>query len=146
MPSLQNFWSETRQLVSMQRIFILAGVLNIAGIPLFSLGFTNRYLVELYPSVFSMFGLYTIILWGIAYIVAAPRYGRFPGIVLVFALEKLGYGLTWLPWIVRHGGDLGAIFERSWLTGVFYVIYGPIDLGFGLFFVWVFIQHRKGAS
>ena len=118
----------------------------IAGIPLFSLGFTNRYLVELYPSVFSMFGLYTIILWGIAYIVAAPRYERFPGLVLVFALEKLGYGLTWLPWIVRHGEELGTIFERSWLTGIFYVIYGPIDLGFGLFFAWVFIRLRKGKS
>ncbi len=126
--------------------FILAGVLNIAGIPLFSLGFTNRYLVELYPSVFSMFGLYTIILWGIAYIVAAPRYERFPGLVLVFALEKLGYGLTWLPWIARHGGELGAIFERSWITGAFYVIYGPIDLGFGLFFAWMFVQLRKRAS
>jgi hypothetical protein len=121
-------------------VFIVAGVLNIVGIPLFSLGFTNSYLVELYPEVFSTFSLFTIMLWGLAYLVVANRYRELPLIVLVFALEKLGYGITWLPWLARHGSELGAILDRSWLTGTFYCIYGPIDLGFGLVFAWAYFK------
>ena len=42
--------------------------------------------------------------------------------------------------------ELGLILDRSWLTGFFYVIYGPIDLGFGLVFAWVYLRIRRGAA
>ncbi|MBA3530765.1 MAG: hypothetical protein H0T73_02435 [Ardenticatenales bacterium] len=124
------------------RGFQLAGLMNILGIPFFSLGFTNRYLTELYPEVFSTFGLIVIILWGLAYIAVAQSYLQVRTLIAVFAIEKLVYVISWVFWLMAHGAELPTIMANSPITGMFYVIYGLNDLLFGLFFAWVAWRQR----
>lgn len=125
--------------------FLLAGLMNILAVPLFSLGLTNRYLSELSPQVFSQFGLGMIMVWGAAYVAVAWRFREVRWLVAVFAIEKLIYTVSWFVWLAAHAGQLGAIYGRSPLTGVFYTIYGPNDLLFGLFFAYVFIRTGRAA-
>ena len=129
------------------RGFVAAGAVNILGVLLFSKGLTNAYLSELDPQVFSTFGLKVIIVWGLAYLAVGRCYREaYPTgsgqavrwVVAVFTLEKLLYFAAWVIWMSKHRSDLGAIFEASPLTGTFYVIYGPNDLLFAVFFGWVF--------
>lgn len=125
--------------------FVVAGAVNILGVLLFSKGLTNAYLSELDPQVFSTFGLKVIIVWGLAYLAVAGCYREAKWVVAVFALEKLLYFAAWVIWMSGHRSELGAIFDASPLTGAFFVIYGPNDLLFGIFFAWVFLRvHRAG--
>lgn len=117
------------------RGFVAAGLMNVLGVLVFSRAFTNDYLTDLHPGVFSRFGLLVVVLWGLAYLATARVYRAAPAIVLVFAVEKAVYAATWFVWLAGHGGDFGAIWRRDPLTAVFYAIYGPNDLLFGLFFL-----------
>ena len=118
--------------------FLAAGLMNLTAVPLFSLGLTNTYLGELSPQVFSQFGLGMIMVWGAAYISVAWRFRDVRWLIGVFAVEKLIYSVTWFVWLAGH--QLGAVYERSTLTGVFYTIYGPNDILFMLFFGYVFVK------
>ena len=73
--------------------FLLAGAVNFGGVLLFSQGLTNAYLSELYPQVFSTFGLVVILLWGLAYVATAGIYRQARWLVGVFAVEKLATGI-----------------------------------------------------
>jgi hypothetical protein len=117
--------------------FIAAGLMNVVGVLIFSGGFTNDELVALSPNVFSRFGLLMIIVWGLAYISVARSYRAVPALVLVFALEKAIYVATWFIWLSNHGGEFSSIYARDPKTAIFYAIYGPNDLIFGLFFAYV---------
>lgn len=125
--------------------FWAAGAVNIQGVLLFSFGFTNDYLSELFPSVMSPFGLILILLWGFAYISVAKNFERVRGLVAVFAVEKMVYVISWIIWIYMNFGRLPEIFNQSAFTGLFYVIYGPNDFLFGVFFAWVFWDMRRNA-
>lgn len=114
--------------------FRLAGAMNVFGVLIFSLGFTNHQLTALSPVVFSPFGLLCIILWGLAYVAISKGYEAVPYLSAVFAVEKLVYVVTWISWMGRFGGDLPRLFRESPLTATFFVIYGPNDLLFGIFF------------
>jgi hypothetical protein len=116
--------------------FVAAGFMNIVGMLLFSKGLTNDYLIELSPNVFNRFGLLCVTLWGLAYLGTARGFRAAPALVLVFAVEKAVYTLTWFVWLADHGSSFGTIWERDPLTAIFYVIYGPNDLLFGIFFAW----------
>jgi hypothetical protein len=126
-PSLQKWIS---------RGYVLAGAMNILGILFFSKGFTNLYLSKLYPEIFSPFGLLMIILWGLAYIAVASHWQNLRRIAIVFSLEKLVYGLTWIFWIAQNRSDLGHVFEFAPMTALFYMIYGINDFLFMGFFLW----------
>ncbi|MEM7584252.1 MAG: hypothetical protein AAF560_12765 [Acidobacteriota bacterium] len=124
------------------RGFQLAGAVNIVGILLFSLAFTNPHIAEQSPQVFSTFGQGAVILWGLAYLACAHCYRAAKWIVAVFAVEKLVYFGTWVAWLSGRGAEFASVFEVSPLTGAFFAIYGPNDLLFGLFFGWVFFRVR----
>lgn len=124
------------------RGFWLGGAVNLLGVLLFSKAFTNSYLTELDPQVFSRFGLVVICVWGLAYCAAAGCYRDARWIVGVFVVEKLVYFVAWLRWMGENGSRMGEIFDTSPLTGTFYAIYGPNDLLFGIFFAWVFYATR----
>ena len=124
--------------------FLLAAAVNVFGILLFSQGLTNAYLRELDPQVFSIFGLLCILLWGLAYVATAKIYRQAKWLVAVFAVEKLVYFSAWVLWMSRYGSELPIIFEMSPLTWAFYVIYGPNDLIFAIFFGWVFFKVHRG--
>ena len=125
---------------SIQVGFLLAGLVNIIGILIFSLGFTNTYLMRLYPQVFSFFGLVVIILWGLAYIAVSKSYHRVRWLIGVFSVEKLVYTISWILWLSQN--NLVSVFEKSLMTGLFYASYGLLDIVFGIFFLWVFFKRE----
>jgi hypothetical protein len=126
--------------------FWAAGAFNVLGVLAFSRAGTNTYLSELYPDVFSGFGLLCVVLWGLAYVAAGGK--RLPAAELsaVFALEKAVYVGTWVVWLARHGGTLPAVWDRDPLTATFYAIYGAGDLAFGLFFAWAAWRARTKSG
>jgi hypothetical protein len=117
--------------------FVAAGLMNIAGILVFSKAFTNEYMTSLSPNILSQFGMFCIVLWGLAYLAVARSYPAVPVLVLVFAVEKALYTSSWFVWLANHGSEFGTIWERDPLTAIFFAIYGPNDLLFGLFFAYV---------
>lgn len=123
--------------------FILAGIVNIAGVLLFTQAFTSPVLAETYPAVFSDFGMIAIMLWGLAYIAMANHYQQVPWMAMVFFIEKMVYVISWVVWICADNTDLAMLLEQSPLQGLFFVIYGANDLLFGCVFLWAFLDARK---
>ncbi|TKB48838.1 hypothetical protein FCL40_09345 [Ferrimonas sediminicola] len=128
--------------VWISRAFVAAGIINIAGVLLFSRGLTNDTLWQWDPVLFSPFGLLLIMLWGGAYIAASSRYLQLPGLSLVFAAEKLLYVVAWCVWLSNHGSQLPQLFEQQWLTGLFFSVYGLNDALFMLIFLYAFYRAR----
>ncbi len=120
---------------------IAAGFSNIAGVLVFSKFFTNPYIPVAAPSVMSSFGLLMIIVWGLAYIACVKIPGPLTPILIVFAIEKLIYGITWLLWHSRN--DLGPLLELDALAGSFLAIYGVNDFFFMLIFSWFAFSPKK---
>lgn len=123
--------------------FMLAGAVNVLGIPVFSKFFTNDYLTQIDPKTFSNISLFIIILWGLAYISIARCHEKVPAISAVFAVEKFFYSGVWVHWLWNNFGDLSVIYSRDWITGFFYSVYGINDFLFGVFFLYVFIKMRR---
>lgn len=128
------------------KIFVAAGAVNILGVLLGTKAFTSSYLGELQPAVFSWLGLVSILLWGAAYIAVSRSYPHVPALLAVFFVEKLVYFWAWLGWIRNPSVPLAEVFETSKIVGVFMSGYGLIDLSFGLFFLWTFVQVRKSRA
>src|SRR5271155_23485 len=120
--------------------FLLAGAWNVGGMLLFSRFFTNRLLTSIDPGVFSWLGEVAIVLWGFAYWSVAHSYQYVPWLLVVFFVEKMIYGGRWLAWLIAHGKTLPKIASESFLTAVFYAIYGAGDLIFGFLFGWVALR------
>lgn len=122
--------------------FLAGGVANIGGVLLATAAFTSPVVARHDPAVFSDFGMFAIMLWGLAYIAVSRAYAAVPWLVAVFALEKAAYVLCWLLWM-DTGSDLGLVYQQSFFAGLFYTVYGANDLAFGLFFAWVFLDTRR---
>lgn len=118
--------------------FYLAGLANIAGVLNASKFFTNKTVVEIDPEVMSQFGLIMIIVWGLAYISVAKIFKSVKWLVLVFAIEKLCYGIYWTNWISNNNIDMISAKDAS--AGSFYSSYGINDWFFFVFFSYVFIR------
>jgi hypothetical protein len=123
-------------------LFLAAGVANL-NVLLFSWGFSNESLMAAFPEAFSRIGLFTIVLWGLAYMSVANRYADVPWLVAVFAVEKYFYAGTWLYWYQSRGDSLGSLFDQSMFTGIFYSVYGANDLAFGLVFTLAFFKAMR---
>ena len=121
--------------------FIAAGVMNIGGVLLFSRAFTNGAINTTDPVVMSNFGLLMIVVWGAAYLGAAPITSSVKWLAGAFALEKLVFVVVWLRWL--SGNNLAELYAKDLVAGGFFTIYGANDFVFVLFFAWVFIQQRK---
>lgn len=119
--------------------FILAGLINVFGILLFSKGFSNSFLTALQPQLLSPFGYCMIALWGLAYLAVAKQYERNRLLIAIFAIEKLCYVVAWCLWMSQHADELLAVYDKDLLSGIFMSIYGLNDLLFMLFFAWVFV-------
>lgn len=118
--------------------FVLAGLANIIGVLNASEFFNNEALMEVDPKVMSKFGLIMIIVWGLAYISVAKSFEKVKWLVLVFAIEKLCYGLYWSNWISNN--DIEAISAKNAAAGSFFSTYGINDWFFFAFFSYVFIK------
>lgn len=120
--------------------FLLAAAWNVLGMLAFSKFFTNRLLASLDPAVFSWLGQIAVVLWGLAYWSVAKSYPYVPWLLVVFFVEKMIYGGRWLVWLIAHGKTLPRIASESFLTAVFYAIYGAGDLIFGFLFGWLALR------
>jgi hypothetical protein len=121
---------------------IAAGVMNIAGVLVFSRGFTNAAINNADPVVMSNFGLLMIVVWGLAYLGAAAVSSSIKWLVAAFALEKLVYVVVWIMWLSEN--SLAQLYSKDLFAGVFFSIYGLNDFAFMLFFMWVFFLQRSG--
>ncbi|WP_281188820.1 hypothetical protein [Vibrio harveyi] len=124
--------------------FIVAAMMNIGGVLIFSRGFNNPVISEFDPMVMSNFGLLMIVIWGLAYLGAASITSGVKWLAGAFTIEKLVYVFVWLQWI--RGNSLGAVYEQDLFAGIFYSIYGLNDFVFMLFFAWVFLTKRKHSE
>ncbi len=137
--------SETRTSAKVRTAFVVAGVLNVVGMLLFTSAFTSDRLARVDPEAFSLTGTLLICAWGVAYIGASRVLDRARWLVGAFVLEKVVYASRWVWWISGEEADLGALFRDDPLTGLYYAIYGPYDFLWGAFFLMVFLR-RGGRS
>lgn len=118
--------------------FILSGLVNILGILIFTKFFTDKTISEADPNVMSQFGLYMIMVWGLAFLAMSNYFHKAKWIIGVFCFEKLCYVFSWSVWMLDN--DLAYLYEQNPLAGAFYGLYGPNDFIFFLFFSFVFYR------
>jgi hypothetical protein len=121
--------------------FILSGIVNILGILVFTKLFSSTAISEADPNVMSPFGLYMIMVWGLAFIAMAKSFHKAKWVIAVFCVEKISYVFCWGIWMLDH--DLPILFEKDVFAGTFYALYGPNDLIFFLFFIYVFFKKKS---
>ncbi len=126
-----------------RQVFVIAGWANIVAILLATRAFTDSTISQVDPEGFSTPSLVLIMIWGTAYLAVAPRWQRLPQMCLVFAVEKLVYVVMWTQWIRHHRDQLDGVWEEDPLIALFYGGYGIVDLGFGCFFFWAWLQARQ---
>lgn len=119
----------------------LSGIMNIAGVLVFSRLFTNKVINETDPEVMSNFGLLMIVLWGLVYFAIASKWEQMKWVIGAVVIEKFIYGFTWAKWIMSH--ELSTVYEQDAMAGVFYSIYGLNDSLFCIFFLMVFLHLNK---
>lgn len=126
--------------------FVIAGLLNIGSVLLFTRGFSNDALFTVDPTVISRFGLLVVMLWGLAAIAVSTKALLSPTLSLVFAAEKLCYVTAWIYWNVSSTISLGTIYEKDVLSGLFFTTYGPFDFILMCFFGGTFWVARRATS
>jgi len=124
--------------------FILAALMNIGGVLLFSKAFTNTAINGADPVVMSNFGLLMIMVWGLAYLGAAFVQSSMAYLAAAFAIEKLVYFVVWVIWMMNN--SLSAVYQNDLFAGIFYTIYGMNDFAFMAFFAWVSYVHFSRSS
>ena len=128
----------------MRNGFIAAGAMNIGGVLLFSKFFTNETINQTDPVVMSNFGLFMIVIWGLAYIGAAFIESSTKWLAGAFAIEKAVYVYVWSNWIINN--SLAEVYSADLFAGIFYSIYGLNDIAFMLFFAWAFWAQSNSSS
>ena len=116
--------------------FLAAATMNIGGVLTFSKFFTNDAINLFDPVVMSNFGLFMIVIWGLAYAGGAFIEDNTRWLAGAFAIEKAVYVFIWSNWMLNN--SLFAVYEVDLFAGIFYSIYGLNDLAFMLFFAWAF--------
>ena len=82
--------------------FILSGIVNIIGTLIFTKFLTNTYIPEADPVVMSNFGLFMIMVWGLAFLAMSNSYKKAKWVVAVFSVEKITYVVCWCIWISKN--------------------------------------------
>lgn len=122
---------------------IVAALMNIGGVLIFSRAFTNVAINNADPIVMSNFGLVMIAVWGLAYLGAATISSDIKWLMGAFAVEKLVYVVVWTMW--HSDNSLAQLYATDIFAGIFYSIYGINDFLFMLFFARVFLLQRIQA-
>lgn len=119
----------------------LSGMMNIAGVLVFSRLFTNEAINKANPVIMSNFGLVMIVVWGLAFLAMASKWEHLKWVIGAFAIEKFIYGYTWTKWLMNS--DLSSVYKEDAMAGLFYTIYGLNDWLFCIFYIVVFIYLNK---
>ena len=125
---------------------LLVKSLTIAALANGSLLF---FALDLFPSLsmidphFDRYGCLLIALWGLAYFASRKVVLTAPELFTVFAVEKGAYVLRWCWWIQSEERSLASIYEEAPLSGVFFSIYGVVDLCFMLCFTGLALRGWK---
>ena len=98
-----------------------------------------------YPEVFSPFGIVIFLLWSCASWLIAEEHHQVRGILIIFALQKFAYTLSWGYWFFYRSATLSEIWTNSATNAIFYAFYGLIEGIMGLFFLWAFVQSKNDA-
>ncbi len=130
-----------------RRGFLLAGALNLLGVPVLTHGFTNGTLAAVDPEAFSAAGTILICAWGLAYVGASGVFHRAPLLCLAFAAEKAIYAVRWILWFSGDRPALAELWARDPATGLFYSVYGVVDGSLLVFFLgaWWRVRRRRAA-
>lgn len=125
--------------------FVLAGAFNVIGILVTTRLFTADPIGPLYPGLFGPEGCALIVIWGLAYLAAAPRWRDLPALCGVFAVEKAFYGATWIAyWLHPHTPTWATLRDEHPDAILFLTVYGAGDLVFaGLFAVAAWTALRR---
>ncbi len=123
--------------------FVIAGLMNMSVL-IFSRFFTNQTIAEADPNVMSNFGLLMVVVWGLAYIAVAKKYDEVKWLIAVFAIEKFIYGCVWINWILHN--NIGELYDKDFMAGIFFSIYGVNDWMFFVFFMFVFFKLLKAKN
>lgn len=118
--------------------FILAGLMNIFGVLIFSRIFSNPFIPEYDSQAMSNFGLLMIVVWGFVFIAVSKNFHQVKWLIGVFAVEKLVYATHWTQWMSSN--SLSEVYEKDTMAGIYYAIYGINDWIFFAFFLFVFIR------
>ena len=126
--------NEFMQISTTQWIYWSAALVNTVGVLVLSKGLSNSTLMETDPILFGPFGLCMLMVWGGCYYACSESAPYNPKIGLIFTLEKLVYFVLWIQWINGESPPLAELYQRDLFAGLFYTIYGLIDVGYaGLF-------------
>ena len=135
---------------------ILAALTNF-GLLAFNGGFSMADSIAApNPAVFSTFGQWSILVWGLAFLAAGISDAGW-AVWAAFVVEKAGYVAVWLQWIsanpdaltkllaalpaAQAAGDVSAI-----LAPTFHLIYGPIDTVFMLLFLGHALRKKRAEG
>lgn len=124
--------------------FVLAGLMNISGVLIFSKFFNNPVISEFDNQAMSKFGLLMIIIWGLAYISVSKSYHKVKWLIGVFVVEKFIYAMHWTNWILNT--SIKDVLAKDKMAGIYYSIYGINDWVFFIFFLLVFIQLARNKD
>ena len=116
-------------------VYWSAALVNTVGVLILSKGLSNQTLMKTDPLLFGPFGLCMIVVWGLCYYACAESALISPKIGLVFTLEKLMYVTMWIGWM-RGDYSLKDVYQDDLFAGVFYSIYGVIDLIYACLFLY----------
>lgn len=111
-----------------QTLFVVAGLLNTVGLLIFNWFYTNQNLEK--EPIFVIESQILIHLWGFLYIAASVKWEQLPWINLILAVEKAVFFIFWCLYIGSHENT------GHFMTDLFYTIYGPVDLAFGIVFAY----------
>ena len=132
--------------MTVQRTILIIGLANLSLLGFLTPVMDGELLAAQDPLFFSWPGVLIIALWGLAYIAAAPHWQALPGLMLVFALEKLLFDLRWVVWITENRQSLPALFDENVAVALFYSGYGIWDGACALFFMFLFLRARQARA
>lgn len=132
--------------MNLQRIIILVGLVNLTLLGSLTPLMDGGLLAAQDPLFFSWSGVVIIALWGLAYIASAPHWQQLPGLMLVFAIEKLLFAGRWALWMGDNSSQLPTLFEQDVMVALFYSGYGIWDGACALLFLFLFVRARKAGA
>lgn len=117
------------------KILLAAGLTNVIGILVFSKLFSNKNLSN-FDSLFDNRGNILILLWGLTYIFTKNPYKN--PLMIIFFLEKMVYVYNYYKSVNKDIDKIKLFWEEDKITYLFLILYGIIDLIFGLLFLYLF--------